>query len=158
MHTIHGITLYLDGNALVCTCDNEDLTRWIHATQVDLDRRSYKCKLSNETIIESRIAYTPFSELFSDYKSTMCLTLASSLLSTIVTILLLLVVYSQRWKIIFSIYGVIRRIVERKVHKSYQYNVNISYEGETAIWIKDVLVPKLEDEWGIKHAIKDRDL
>ncbi|CAC5413653.1 unnamed protein product [Mytilus coruscus] len=157
MHEIHGMALYLDGNALECTCDNEDLIRWIHATKVDLDSRSYKCKLSNGTIIDLRIAYNSFPKMFANCKSTMWLTFASTFLSTFVTLSLLLVVYSKRWKIIFFTYVVIRRVVERKVIKRYQYDVYISYEGEIAIWIKDVLVPKLEDEWGLSMCIKDRD-
>ncbi|VDI29712.1 Hypothetical predicted protein [Mytilus galloprovincialis] len=34
----------------------------------------------------------------------------------------------------------------------------MSYEGEIVIWIKDVLAPKLEDEWGLTMCIKDRDV
>ncbi|XP_052064552.1 toll-like receptor 4 [Mytilus californianus] len=133
MHEIHGMTLYLDGNAFECTCDNVDLIRWIQATKVNLDSQSYKCKLLNGTIIDPRIAYNSISELFVDCKSTMWLTFVPTLLSTFVTLSLLLVVYSKRWKIIFFTYGIIRRVVERKVHKSYQYDVYISYEGEIAI-------------------------
>ncbi|CAG2243111.1 unnamed protein product [Mytilus edulis] len=29
--------------------------------------------------------------------------------------------------------------------------------GEVVVWIKDVLIPKLEDEWGLAMCIKDRD-
>ncbi|CAC5366353.1 unnamed protein product [Mytilus coruscus] len=59
--------------------------------------------------------------------------------------------------IIFSVYGIICRTVEREVRKSYHYDVYMSYEGEVVIWIEDVLVPKLETEWGLTLCIKDRD-
>ncbi|CAC5394569.1 unnamed protein product [Mytilus coruscus] len=157
MEELHGMTLNLDGNAFECNCDTVDFIRWIQTTKVNLDNRSYICKLSNGTVIDTLIAYNSLYDLFADCKNTMWLTLASSLLSTFVTISLLLVVYSKRWKIIFSVYGIIRRTVEREVRKSYQYDVYMSYEGEIVIWIKDVLVPKLETEWGLTLCIKDRD-
>ncbi|VDI49464.1 Hypothetical predicted protein [Mytilus galloprovincialis] len=157
MQELHGMTLNLDGNAFECNCDTIDFIRWIQTTKVNLDSRSYICKLSNGTVIDTLIAYNSLYDLFADCKSTMWLTLASSLLSTFVTISLLLVVYSKRWKILFSVYGIIHRTVERKVRKSYQYDVYVSYEREVVVWIKDVLIPKLEDEWGLTMCIKDRD-
>ncbi|VDI13865.1 Hypothetical predicted protein, partial [Mytilus galloprovincialis] len=157
MQELHGMTLNLDGNAFECNCDTIDFIRWIQTTKVNLDSRSYICKLSNGTVIDTLIAYNSLYDLFADCKSTMWLTLASSLLSTCVTISLLLVVYSKRWKILFSVYGIIHRTVERKVRKNYQYDVYVSYEREVVVWIKDVLIPKLEDEWGLTMCIKDRD-
>ncbi|CAG2196865.1 CD283 [Mytilus edulis] len=157
MQYLHGMTLIINDNAFECTCDNIDFIRWIQTTKVNLDSRSYKCKLSNGTVIDTLIAYNSLYELFAHCKNKMWLTFASTLLSTCVTFLLLLIAYSKRWKIIFSIYGVIRRVVERKVRKYYQYDVYISYEGDIVIWIKDVLIPKLETEWGLTMCIKDRD-
>ncbi|CAC5388561.1 unnamed protein product [Mytilus coruscus] len=157
MQELHGMTLHLNDNAFECNCDNIDFIRWIQITKVDLDSRSYKCKLSNGTVTDTLIAYNSLYDLFADCKSTMWLTFASTLLSTFITISLLLVAYNKRWKIIFSIYGVIRRVVERKVWRIYQYDVYISYEGDIVIWIKNVLIPKLEDEWGLTMCIKERD-
>ncbi|CAG2196860.1 unnamed protein product [Mytilus edulis] len=157
MQELHGMTLNIHGNAFECSCDTIDFIRLIQTTKVNLDSRSYICKISNGTVIDTLIAYNSLYDLFADCKSTLWLTLASSLLSTFVTISLLLVVYSKRWQILFSIYGIIRRTVEREVRKSYQYDVYVSYEGEVVVWIKDVLIPKLEDEWGLAMCIKDRD-
>ncbi|CAC5366357.1 TLR3 [Mytilus coruscus] len=157
MQDQHGMTLILNDNAFECTCNNIDFIRWIQATTVNLDSRSYKCKLSNGTVIDTLIAYNSLYDLFGDCKNTMWLTFASTLLSTFITIVLLLVAYSKRWKIIFSIYGVIRRVVERKVRKCFQYDVYISYEGDIVMWIKNVLIPKLEEEWKLTMCIKDRD-
>ncbi|CAC5423929.1 unnamed protein product [Mytilus coruscus] len=157
MQQLYGMTFKLDGNAFECNCNNVDFIRLIHTTKVDLDSRPYNCKLSNGTVIDTLIAYNYLHDLFADCRHTVWLTLASTLLSTFFTISLLLVVYRKRWKIIFSIYGIIRRKVERKVRKSYQYDMYMSYEGEVVIWIKDVLVPKLETEWGLTLCIKDRD-
>ncbi|CAC5366339.1 unnamed protein product [Mytilus coruscus] len=136
MQELHGMTLHLTGNAFECNCDNIDFIRWIQTTKVDLDSRSYQCKLSNGTVIDTLIAYNFLYDLFADCKNTMWLTIAFTLLSTFITISLLLLAYSKRWKIIFSIYGVIRRVVERQVWKRYQYDVYISYEGDIVIWIK----------------------
>ncbi|XP_071122592.1 toll-like receptor 3 [Mytilus edulis] len=157
MQELHGMTLHLTDNAFECNCDNIDFIRWIQTTKVNLDSRSYKCKLSNGTVIDTLIAYNSLYDLFADCKNTMWLTFASTLLSTFITISMLLIAYSKRWKIIFSIYGVIRRVVERKVRKCFQYDVYISYEGDIVIWIKNVLIPKLETEWGLTMCIKDRD-
>ncbi|CAC5425728.1 unnamed protein product [Mytilus coruscus] len=157
MQELHGMTLHLNDNAFECNCDNIGFIRWIQTTKVDLDRRSYKCKLSNGTVIDTLIAYTSLYDLFADCKNIMWLTIALTLLSSFITISLLLVAYSKRWKIIFSIYGVIRRVVEKKVWKRYQYDVYISYGGDIVIWIKNVLIPKLEAEWGLNMCIKERD-
>ncbi|XP_063398921.1 toll-like receptor 6 [Mytilus trossulus] len=157
MQANHGMTLSLDGNAFICNCDNLDFIRWIHTTKVDLDSRSYKCQLPNGSVTDTLTAYNSFSELFADCKSTMWLTFASTLLSSFITISLLLLLYNRRWKIALSFYGVIRRTIEQKVRKAYQYDVYMSYEGKIVIWIKNVLAPKLEDEWGLTMCIKDRD-
>ncbi|CAC5366350.1 unnamed protein product [Mytilus coruscus] len=157
MQERHGMSLFLDGNAFMCNCDNLDFVRWIKTTKVDLDSQSYKCQLSNGTVTDTLTAYNSLSNLFADCKSNMWLTFASTLLSTCVTIFLLLVLYSKRWKIAFFIYGVIQRTIEKKVRKTYQYDVYMSYEGEVVVWIKDVLAPKLETEWGLPMCIKDRD-
>ncbi|CAG2223761.1 unnamed protein product [Mytilus edulis] len=154
MQELHGMTLQLTNNAFECNCDNIDFIRWIQTTKVNLDSRSYKCKLSNGTIIDTLIAYNSLYDLFADCKNTMWLTFASTLLSTFITISLLLLAYNRRWKIIFSIYGVIRRVVERKVWRIYQYDVYISYEGDIVIWIKNVLIPKLGTEWRLTVCIK----
>ncbi|CAC5366343.1 unnamed protein product [Mytilus coruscus] len=124
----HGMSLFLD--AFLCNCDNLDFIRWIKTTKVDLDSQSYKCQLSNETVTDTLTAYNSLSNLFADCKSNIWLTFALTLLSTCVTISFLLVFYSKRWKIAFSIYGVIHRTIEKKVRKIYQYDVYMSYEGE----------------------------
>ncbi|CAC5364443.1 unnamed protein product [Mytilus coruscus] len=157
MQERHGMSLYLDGNAFMCNCDNLDLIRWIKTTKVDLDSESYKCELSNGTVTDTLTAYNSFSHLFADCKSTMWLTFASTLLATSGTISLLLVLYSKRWKIAFFVYGIIQSFIEQKVRKRYQYDVYMSYEGEIVIWIKHVLVPRLEAEWGLTMCIRDRD-
>ncbi|XP_071122605.1 toll-like receptor 4 [Mytilus edulis] len=157
MQELHGMTLQITDNAFECNCDTIDFIRWIQTTKVNLDSRSYKCKLSNGTIIDTLIAYNSLYDLFADCKNTMWLTFASTLLSTTITISMLLLAYHKRWKIIFSIYGVIRRVVEHKVWRIYKYDVYISYEGDIVIWIKNVLIPKLEEEWGLTMCIKDRD-
>ncbi|CAG2243117.1 unnamed protein product [Mytilus edulis] len=99
MQELHGMTLNIDGNAFECSCDTIDFIRLIQTTKVNLDSRSYICKISNGTVIDTLIAYNSLYDLFADCKSTLWLTLASSLLSTFVTISLLLVVYSKRWKL-----------------------------------------------------------
>ncbi|VDI29714.1 Hypothetical predicted protein [Mytilus galloprovincialis] len=157
MQARHGMSLSLDGNAFMCNCDNLDLIRWINTTKVNLDSRSYKCQLSNGTISDTLTVYNSFSRLFADCRSTMWLTFASTFLSTCVTVFLLLVLYSKRWKIAFSIYGVFQRFIEKKVRKSYKYDVYMSYAGDIIIWIKDVLIPRVEAEWGLTMCIRDRD-
>ncbi|CAG2243116.1 unnamed protein product [Mytilus edulis] len=157
MQERHGMSLFLDGNAFMCNCDNLDLIRWINATKVNLDSHSYKCQLSNGTVTDTLTAYNSFSHLFADCKSTMWLTFASTLVSTCITICLMLVLYSKRWKIAFSIYGVFQRFIEKKVRKRYKYDVYMSYAGDIIIWIKDVLIPRLEAEWGLTMCIRDRD-
>ncbi|CAC5425725.1 unnamed protein product [Mytilus coruscus] len=66
MQQLHGMTFKLDGNAFECNCDTIDCIRLIHNTKVDLDSRSYNCKLSNGTVIDTLIAYNYLHDLFAD--------------------------------------------------------------------------------------------
>ncbi|CAC5366341.1 TLR3 [Mytilus coruscus] len=156
MQERQGMSLFLDGNAFMCNCDNLDLIRWIKTTKVDLDSQSNKCQLSNGTVIDTLTAYNSLSNLFADCKSTVWLTFASTLLSTFFIISLLLVLYSKRWKIAFYLSGVVQRFIEKSSER-YKYDVYMSYAGDIVIWIKYVLIPRLEAEWGLTMCIRDRD-
>ncbi|CAC5395023.1 unnamed protein product [Mytilus coruscus] len=48
MNKKNGFSLYIDGNAFECKCDNLDFIKWIQETKVNLDNRSFKCTLLNE--------------------------------------------------------------------------------------------------------------
>ncbi|CAC5386487.1 IL1RAP [Mytilus coruscus] len=87
----------------------------------------------------------------------MWLTVATTLLSTGFIIAILQVLYNKRWKIMFTLQGIINRVVEQKIKRQYTYDVYISYEGNVVYWIKERLVSKLEGEWGLNMCIRERD-
>ncbi|VDI14489.1 Hypothetical predicted protein [Mytilus galloprovincialis] len=157
MQNMHSMSLFLAGNAFECSCDNIDLIRWLQTTDVKLDSRSYKCVLPNGSNSNTLDAYNSLSDLFAHCESFMWLTLATTLLSTAFIIAILLVLYNKRWKIIFTLQGIINRVVEQKIKRQYTYDVYISYEGNAVYWIKETLVSKLEGEWGLNMCIRERD-
>lgn len=86
-------------NAFECIGDNLDFIEWINKTKVNLDSRSYKCRLKSETLITVREAYEKMHDLFSQCKNPIWLTVAFTLLSTCFITSLLLFAYSKRWEI-----------------------------------------------------------
>ncbi|VDI14488.1 Hypothetical predicted protein [Mytilus galloprovincialis] len=157
MQTMHSMSLFLAGNAFECSCTNIDLIRWLQTTNVKLDRRSYNCVLPNGSNSNTLDAYNSLSDLFAHCESSLWLTVATTLLSTGFIIAILLVMYNKRWQIIFTLQGIINRVVEQKIKRKYTYDVYISYEGNAVYWIKETLVSKLEGEWGLNMCIRERD-
>ncbi|XP_071181796.1 toll-like receptor 3 [Mytilus edulis] len=157
MQTMHLMSLFLAGNAFECSCNNIHLIRWLQTTDVKLDSRSYNCVLPNGSNSNTLEAYNSISDLFAYCESSMWLTLATTLLSTGFIIAILLVLYNKRWKIMFTLQGIINRVVEQKFKRQYTYDVYISYEGNAVYWIKETLVSKLEGEWGLNMCIRERD-
>ncbi|CAC5386488.1 unnamed protein product [Mytilus coruscus] len=157
MQTMHSMSLFLAGNAFECSCNSIDLIRWLQTTDVKLDSRSYNCVLPNGSNSNTLDAYNSFPDLFAYCESSMWLTVATTLLSTGFIIAILLVLYNKRWKIMFTLQGIINRVVEQKIKRQYTYDVYISYEGNAVYWIKETLVSKLEGEWGLNMCIRERD-
>ena len=106
MQTMHSMSLFLTGNAFECSCDNIELIRWLHKTDVKLDSRSYKCVLKNRNNSNTLNAYNSLSDLS-----------APTLLPTAFIIAILLVLYNKRWKIIFAMQRIINRAVEQKLKR-----------------------------------------
>ncbi|CAC5386494.1 unnamed protein product [Mytilus coruscus] len=157
MQFMHSMSLYLAGNAFKCSCNNIDLIRWLRTTDVMLEICSYNCVLPNGSNSNTLDAYNSFPDLFAYCESSMWLTVATTLLSTGFIIAILLVLYNKRWKIIFTLQGIINCAVEQKIKRQYTYDMYISYEGNVVYWIKETLVSKLEGEWGLNMCIRERD-
>ncbi|XP_071167956.1 toll-like receptor 4 [Mytilus edulis] len=157
MSTNHGFSLYIEGNAFECKCDNLNFIKWIQETKVDLDSRSYKCTLLNGTVITVLEAYETMHDLFSNCRNSIWLTVSSTLLGTSIIGVVLLIIYSKRWNIAVFFYRKFRKMVEKKYGKSYTYDVFVSYGGDCIPWITQCLIPKLETEWKLKICLKDRD-
>lgn len=157
MNKKHGLTLLLGNNAFECNCNTLEFIKWLKQTKVKLDRESYNCIINNGTIISTLEAYHKMDKLFFSCNSKLWLTISSLVMATCITGTFLLIVYSKRWEICVFLYQKFRNLIETKFKKQYTYDLYVSYETDSMYWIKTVLLPKVEDEWGLKVCLKDRD-
>ncbi|CAC5378913.1 unnamed protein product [Mytilus coruscus] len=157
MNQKHGLTLSLDNNAFECNCNTLEFIRWLKQTKVKFDKESYNCIINNGTVISTLEAYDKMDKLLFSCNSKLWLTISSLLMATCITGTFLLIVYSKRWEICVFLYQKFRNLIETKLKKQYTYDLYVSYETDSMYWIKTVLLPKVEDEWGLKICLKDRD-
>ncbi|CAG2200480.1 unnamed protein product [Mytilus edulis] len=52
----------------------------------------------------------------------------------------------------------VRHVVEKNLHENYMYDAYVSYEDRSVTWIQKFFLPKIEEKWGLKVCLHDRDL
>ncbi|VDI17708.1 toll-like receptor 13 [Mytilus galloprovincialis] len=142
--------LNLTNNHFICTCDLMWFRNWMKNTHVDIiGNDNYRCEGStrlidyNPTEIECRniilISKTVIGSSF-------CLFL-------FITIL----VYCCRWRIRFQIYKMRSRAryYQQINEEDFKYSAYVIYCYEDIKWVKTNLIPKLEEEIGVKLPHRD---
>ncbi|XP_063416634.1 toll-like receptor 2 [Mytilus trossulus] len=152
--------LYLDNNAFVCSCDTLDFLLWFDNTNVTFyNGDNYTCTFSkNKQILLKEVAKNT-NKYFADCKATLWLHVGIILVASAFGIFVpLSLLYNYRWNIILYMYRKVRRVVEKNLHENYIYDAYVSYEERSVLWIQKFLLPKIEEEWGLKVCLHDRDL
>ncbi|VDI10437.1 Hypothetical predicted protein [Mytilus galloprovincialis] len=154
------LSLNLNNNALVCSCDTVDFLLWLTKTKVYfVNGNNYTCTMSNNSQANLIEVTKDINKYFADCQATTWLRIGIVLVScTFGASIPFSVLYYYRWKLILFLFRKFRRAVERGLYVNYEYDVYISYEERSISWIKNHLLPKAEKEWGLKTFVHDRDL
>ncbi|XP_052106156.1 toll-like receptor 10 [Mytilus californianus] len=153
--------LGLTGNVFKCDCDTSDFIRWMFETNVEFDnkKKKYKCRLKNGTISTTVRVHNEFHQLFSNCGSQYWLLVGIVLLSvfTVLTIPVAIII-NFRWRIVYWIYREFKTVVQKRLKQDFCYEVYISYARDSGTWVKDSLVPKIENCWKMTVCVEDRDI
>ncbi|XP_063406269.1 toll-like receptor 10 [Mytilus trossulus] len=152
IESTQNFSLDLNNNALVCSCTTLDFLLWLTKTPVSfVNGNTYTCTMSNNSQVNLMEVTKDIKRYFADCNATVWLRIGIVLISCIVSVSIpLSIVYYYRWKIILFMFRKFRRAVERGLHVNYEYDVYVSYEERSITWIKNNLLPKTEQEWGLK--------
>ncbi|CAC5406212.1 TLR2 [Mytilus coruscus] len=159
IESTQNFSLDLNNNAFVCSCTTLDFMLWLTKTPVSfVNGNNYTCTMSNNTQVNLMEVTKDIKRYFADCNATVWLRIGIVLISCIVGVSIpLSIVYYYRWKLILYMFRKFRRAVERGLHVNYEYDVYVSYEERSITWIKNNLLPKTEQEWGLKICLHDRD-
>ncbi|XP_071175393.1 toll-like receptor 2 [Mytilus edulis] len=160
IHSKRFPNLNLDNNAFICSCDTLDFLLWFENTNVTFHNGdNYTCTISkNKQILLKEVAKN-IKKYFADCEATLWLHVGIILVASAFGIFVpLSLLYNYRWNIILYMYRKVRRVVEKNLHENYIYDAYVSYEERSVLWIQKCLLPKIEEEWGLKVCLHDRDL
>ncbi|XP_071122775.1 toll-like receptor 4 [Mytilus edulis] len=154
------LSINLDNNALVCSCDTVEFLLWLTKTKVYfVNGNNYTCTMSNNSQVNLIKVTKDINKYFADCQATLWLRIGIILISSTFGVSIpFSILYYYRWKLILFLFRTFRRAVERDLYVNYDYDVYISYEERSISWIKNHLLPKAEKEWGLKTFVHDRDL
>ncbi|VDI30286.1 Hypothetical predicted protein [Mytilus galloprovincialis] len=153
--------LKLSGNVFRCSCENSDFVLWISKTRIKLDKpaRNYTCQLENGTYTNTKTAAENFHELYGHCANEMWLRVGICLLVIFITFTTpIAVIVNFRWRIAYWVYRVFKRVVENDLRSKFKYDIYLSYSDDCFDWVKEMLIPKIENTWNMKMCIEDRDI
>ena len=164
-NTGENVSMDLSKNDLRMSCNNIDFLSWmtIH-TQYFINIHSYTFRQDNGQTKSYKDMALSLTAL---QKS--CQTYALVIISAAVLITLFFAVviggicYRFRWRLRFFYYMTKARYLgyqqvhNKEFQKVYQYDAFISYSHEDYLFVKDEMIPRLEEEWGFSLCIHQRD-
>lgn len=159
--TMGSFTLSLSGNIFQCTCDNADFIEWIFQTNVILDvpNKHYKCLLNNGSVTTTDKVYKEFHRYFGSCNSEMWLKIGIALLTSVIVVTIpLALILKFKWQISYWIYRKFRKVVEKELKHKFKYDIYLSYTSDSLFWVKNILIPKIENSWKMKMCLEDRDI
>jgi len=152
--------LSIFGNIFKCTCKTMDFIQWMFTMKIDFDRKNknYKCKLSNGTEIDMLQVYNRFHEHFSNCNSVLWLRVGiGCLVAFVVFTAPIAIIVNFWWRLTFWAYRKFKRIIQHGMKRKFKYDIYLSYTEDNILWIRDVLVPKIENSWKLNMCLEDRD-
>ncbi|CAC5413419.1 unnamed protein product [Mytilus coruscus] len=150
--------LYLANNMFLCSCDSMEFIKWLFISKLNFNikSRNYTCQLSNGTISDTQTVYNEFNKLFVHCSNGVWIRVGLWSLFTFITITIIAaIIFNFEWQILFWIYRTFKTVILR--HK-YTYDIYVSYADDSIDWIKNELIPKVENSWNFKIRIEHRDI
>ncbi|XP_052819340.1 toll-like receptor 4 [Mya arenaria] len=157
------VTVDMSNNPLECSCEQLPFWQWFVTSSVIVTSRSGNCMLNGKSIpIETNEDVHNLVKLLeNDFcKDRTWITWATAggslLIGVIVTITLGTATYKNRWKIRYVIYSRGRRYRHAGFEHLFSHDAMISYSKGRASFIKNSLVPCLEQQHQFDFWIADR--
>ncbi len=165
------ITINLSDNPFICGCDTRSFVKWIQVTSTPLlDKDNYKCRFKQKIVqiisVDSATLETVCSpKTFHIYMMPLVISIPALL---IVMGIIGGVLYYFRWILRWKFYK-LQKIVSCKRYGrrlmddqdldniEHKYNAFIMANLEDYHWIKNLLQPKIEDEWEMHLCLEYRD-
>ncbi|XP_062601211.1 toll-like receptor 4 [Saccostrea cucullata] len=155
----------LSGNLLGCSCDNEKFLKWLRINRANfVNIQQYQCspeklKFSFQNLDRS------ISILESNCRSFLTWYLAGSVsLAVCISLLTVVLLVRNRWKIRYIIYKTKLKLRVRDEHANYnstdlnyRYYVFLSYAGMERTFVRRDIIPRLETNAGLRLLVRDRD-
>ena len=102
--------------------------------------------------------YNRFHDHFSNYSSVFWLRVGiGCLIAFVVFTTSLAIIVNFRWRLTFWVYRKFKRIIQHGMERKFKYDIYLSYTEDNILWIRDVLVPKIENSWKLNMCLEDRD-
>ena len=157
--------LDLSNNKLSCACSDVDFISWVSRTKVQfIDFEDAVCTYKNGKSRRLRKAAQIYSDLIKDCADYTTLIIISCLgLVLFLIITLCGVIFRYRWDLRYLYYSIKLRINGNKIlinqedDEDYKFDAFVSYASENARFVKNDLVPELEDRRQFRLLVHDRD-
>ncbi|XP_076439594.1 uncharacterized protein LOC143279433 [Babylonia areolata] len=156
-------SLTLAFNPFVCSCDLVWFQHWFQNTGSNLfmvhgfPKKDYKCDNIPGMTLEN-FSMTEQACLIRQEVNLLIILCCSIFIFTLTLVSL---VFRYRWHIRLLMYEVFRgRDVlrrQRLMNNNFDFDVFVSYASEDLPWVRQQLLPKLEDELGLRLCIHERD-
>ncbi len=152
--------LDLQNNSFTCDCSNAWFIDWAaknNKTQVFYLNR-YECRYPLSLSGKSLAAFnTESCNVNYDF---ICFVYSSSIV--ILTLVISFIYHFLKWEVVYAYYLFLAFLNDKKRKKTsnlldFQYDAFISYNVQEEPWVLEELVPKLEDQHGLRLCLHHRD-
>ncbi|XP_045172600.2 toll-like receptor 4 [Mercenaria mercenaria] len=156
----------LSGNNLSCTCKDRNFVDWVSVTTVRfIQLDDYMCKYENGISTKLKFAEEISKRLKKDCADYTVLTICASLgFVLFLAIIILCIIYRYRWDLRYFYYSMKLRMNRKGLllhpdddDGEFTHDVFISYANENGTFIKNDLIPELEDKRQLRLLVHDRD-
>lgn len=160
----NNVTLRLFSNPLECSCKALPFLKWMRYSKVlVLFRADDSCRLNGENFQFSSNEH--LEELITILERDKCLdkswiiwavSAACSVLTFVCSVVVCCLVYRNRWKLRYIYYSRNRRYMHEGFERLFDNDAFVSYAKNSACFIKNQMVPVLEEQHGVKLWVADR--
>ena len=160
------ITIDLRENPLLCTCNERDFVHWIQNAKT---HKLYFKGIKNVLCLNGDSNTVKILQVDLHQMAIHCLS-ASFYISISVTAAVLIAamivgfgvaLYRKRWWLRYKYFLVSKMYQQhqqqQEAQRNYEYDAFVSYNSRDELWINEELQPKLEDEFGLKLCLHQRD-
>ena len=164
LEKIPNITLDISNNPFICSCESIKFIKWMQQTTTKLPD-GYFCQLDKIFVDIKDVDVTKL-ETTCSRQSHIAQYISVSLAMSCTVSLIVALMYVNRWKIRWHVYLQKRKLRKQLNHfegielldHELHYHAFVSHEhGSEMEWVLNKLLPKAENEWGLRLSLGYRD-